>query len=145
MKNNPTEWIARLLIGIVVFFNLDAAFSFMFLPVLYSPGFELSGIPGQVIVQGMGLLFLMWNVPYLIALVKPSRFFISLIEAVIMQALGVFGETILLLSLPEIHPTIQSTTVRFISFDGGGLVLLVCALLLAWKIRKKQGPKSLAE
>lgn len=145
MKNSSIEWIAKVLIGIVVFFNLDAAVSFIFRPELYTPGFELGGIPGQAIVQGMGLLFLMWNVPYLIAMIKPSRFFISMIEAVIMQAIGVFGETILLLSLPEIHPLIQNTGIRFIIFDSGGLVLLICALLLAWKIRKKHDPKSLAE
>ena len=145
MKNRTIEWIARILIGIVVFFNLDAAFSFMFRPELYAPGFELGGTPGHAIVQGMGLLFLMWNVPYVIALINPGRFFISLVEAVIMQAIGVFGETILLLSLPEIHPMIQSTTVRFIIFDGSGLILLICALILAWKIRTKHNLILLAE
>jgi len=145
MKNSSIEWIARIFIGIVVFFNLDAAFSFMFRPELYAPGFELGGIPGQAIVQGMGLLFLMWNVPYVIALINPGRFFISLLEAVIMQAIGVFGETILLLGLPEIHPMIQSTTVRFVIFDGSGLILLICALILTWKIRQKHNPKSLAK
>ena len=138
MKKLIGEWIAQVLIAIVVFFNLDAAFSFMFQPDLYAPGFEISGIPGRAVTQGMGLLFLMWNVPYLFALVKPVRNFTSLIEAVLMQAIGVIGETILLLNLPGSHPLITTTTERFIIFDGGGLVLLIIALVIARKIRSSR-------
>ena len=135
MKKLAREWIAQVLIGIVVFFNLDAAFSFMLQPDLYAPGFEISGIPGRAVTQGMGLLFLMWNVPYLFALVKPTKHFTSLIESVIMQAIGVFGETLLLLNLPGSHPTITASTERFIIFDGGGLVLLLVALVVTMQMR----------
>lgn len=135
MKKLAGEWIAQGLIGIVVFFNLDAAFSFMFHPDLYAPGFEISGIPGRAVTQGMGILFLMWNVPYLFALVNPLKHFTSLIEAVLMQAIGVFGETILLFNLAGSHPVITVTTQRFIVFDGGGLVLLVVALVITRQIR----------
>ncbi len=145
MKKLAREWIAQGLIGIVVFFNLDAAFSFMLSPDLYAPGFEISGIPGRAVTQGMGILFLMWNVPYLFALVKPAKYFISLVEAVFMQAIGVFGETILLLSLPGSHPMITSTTERFIIFDGGGLVLLITALLITRQIRLSRKTGLLAE
>jgi len=135
MKKLAGEWIPRVLIGIVVFFNLDAALSFMFHPDLYAPGFEISGIPGRAVTQGMGLLFLMWNVPYLFALVNPVKNFTSLVEAVIMQAIGVTGETFLLLNLPGSHPTITASTERFIIFDGGGLVLLIVALVITRQIR----------
>ena len=145
MKKLIGEWIAQVLIAIVVFFNLDAAFSFMFQPDLYAPGFEISGIPGRAVTQGMGLLFLMWNVPYLFALVKPVRNFTSLIEAVLMQAIGVIGETILLLNLPGSHPLITTTTERFIIFDGGGLVLLIIALVIARQIRSSRKPDLLPE
>lgn len=145
MKKLAREWIAQGLIGIVVFFNLDAAFSFMLSPDLYAPGFEISGIPGRAVTQGMGILFLMWNVPYLFALVKPAKHFISLVEAVFMQAIGVFGETILLLSLPGSHPMITSTTERFIIFDGGGLVLLIAALFITRQIRLSRKTGLLAE
>jgi hypothetical protein len=136
MKLKNKNWIVRGLIGIVVFFNLDAAFSFMIKPALYSPGFELNGVPGQAIVQGMGILFLMWNVPYLVAMVNPQKHFISLVESVIMQAIGVSGESIILLMLQEVHPLIKATTLRFIVFDGGGLVFLLIALWITWKNRK---------
>ena len=131
------KWIVRVLIGIVVFFNLDAAFSFMFVPNAYAPGFELSGVPGQVIIQGMGLLFLMWNVPYIIAMLDPGRYFTSLIEAVIMQAIGVFGESILLILMPGDHAMIKASTERFIVFDAGGLILLVIGFIITLRLRKK--------
>jgi len=136
MKQKQRTWIARLLIGIVVFFNLDAAFSFMFNPAAYAPGFELAGVPGKAVIQGMGLLFLMWNVPYIVAVLDPVRHFVSLIEAVVMQAIGVFGETILLMTLEGSHPLIKSTTLRFIYFDGGGLVLLLLAFFIIRRGRK---------
>jgi hypothetical protein len=139
------EWIAQGLIAIVVFFNLDAAFSFMFRPDLYAQGFEISGIPGRAVTQGMGLLFLMWNVPYLFALAKPIKNFTSLVEAVLMQAIGVIGETILLLNLPGSHPTITSSTERFIVFDGGGLVLLIIALVITRQIRSSRKTELLPE
>jgi hypothetical protein len=145
MKKLAREWIGQILIGIVVFFNLDSAFSFIFWPDLYSPGFEITGIPGRAVTQGMGILFLMWNVPYIFALVKPTRYFISLVEAVLMQAIGVFGETLLLVNLPGRHPMITATAMRFILFDGGGLVLLVIALLIIIYIRKTQVSKLLPE
>ena len=145
MKKLAREWIAQGLIGIVVFFNLDAAFSFMVRPDLYAPGFEISGIPGRAITQGMGLLFLMWNVPYLFAVVNPVKHFISLVEAVLMQAIGVIGETILLLNLPGSHPIITASTERFIIFDGGGLVLLIVALVITWQIRKSRITELLPE
>ena len=145
MKKLAGEWIAQVLIAIVVFFNLDAAFSFMFHPDLYAPGFEISGIPGRAVTQGMGLLFLMWNVPYLFALVKPIRNFTSLVEAVLMQAIGVIGETILLMNLPGSHSLITATTERFIIFDGGGLVLLIVALVIARQIRSSRKSDLLPE
>ena len=145
MRKLAREWVAQVLIWIVVFFNLDAAFSFMLQPELYAPGFELTGIPGQTVIQGMGLLFLMWNVPYLFALVKPTRHFTSLIEAVIMQAIGVIGETILLLNLPGSHPMITASAERFIIFDGGGLMLLIIALVITMQIRRSKTSKLLSE
>lgn len=131
------NWVSRVLIGIVVFFNLDAAFNFMFKPALYSPGFELNGVPGQAIIQGMGVLFLMWNVPYLVAMLNPHRHFTSLVESVIMQAIGVCGESIILLLLQGEHPLIKTSTMRFIEFDSGGLLLLLIALWITWKNRTK--------
>ncbi len=126
------------MIGLVTFFNLQCAFYFLFRPADYAPGFELSGVPGSAIIQGMGLLFLMWNIPYLFALVNPLKHFVSLIEAVIMQGVGVVGETMLLLALKGEHPLIQASVLRFILFDGAGLILLIIALLLILRLKRSR-------
>lgn len=141
MKKQPnlfTSIIARVLIGLVTFFNLQCAVYFLFRPGDYAPGFELTGVPGSAIIQGMGVLFLMWNIPYLFALVNPLKYAVSLIEAVIMQVVGVIGETFLLLALKGEHPLIKASVLRFILFDGGGLVLLIIALFLILHFKRSR-------
>lgn len=123
---------SRSLIGLVVFFNLHCALTFLIRPWLYAPGFELDGIPGEVMVRGMGILFIMWNIPYLFALVSPVKNRRSLTEAIWMQTIGLVGETSLLISLPAGHEALRETALRFILFDGGGLLAL---LLAAWLVR----------
>lgn len=139
MNDKLRLWLARGLIGIVVFFNLDAAFSYLFQPALFAPGFELAGVPGQAMIQGLGLLFVMWNVPYVVAILHPLKHRVSLIEAVVMQAIGVVGESLLLLALESGHPQITASTVRFIIFDGSGLLLLLVALWLCRPLRRATG------
>ena len=123
-------WIGRFLIGLVVIWNLQCAIAFLWQPQVYSPGFELENIPGKAMVQGVGLLFLMWNVPYLVAAFHPQKHRISLYEAIVMQAIGLVGEAILLMLLPGEHLTIQATVTRFILYDASGLVMLFAALLI---------------
>ncbi|MBP9041291.1 MAG: hypothetical protein KBF64_05895 [Anaerolineaceae bacterium] len=136
-KSIRLTWLARALIGAVTFSNLLAAFQFMLRPEIYAPGFELQGESGAAVIQGMGLLFLMWNVPYIVALLNPVRYFISLIEAVTMQAIGVVGESLLLALLRGEHPLIRDSVARFIFFDGGGLLLLLVALgCVSWIKRR---------
>lgn len=126
--------VARILIGLVLFFNLQAAFVFIFNPASYTAGFEVSGVAGEKIVQGMGILFLMWNVPYVYALVHPVRNRTSLIQAVIMQAIGVIGESVLWLRLLPGHRALELTAERFILFDAAGLIALLVA---AWISRRR--------
>lgn len=127
---NPTLVIARLLIAVVIFFNLQAAFLFILSPAVYAPAFELSGVPGQTMISAMGILFMMWNVPYVAALWHPIRNRVSLYEAVAMQTIGLAGETFLFVTLPGSHPVLAATGMRFITFDGFGLLALVAAVLL---------------
>ena len=118
----------------VFFWNMQAAVLFLLQPQNYAPGFELSGVPGTSMLQGMGLLFIMWNVPYFIALLNPGRHRTSLTEAVIQQSIGVIGETMLRAFLPAGHALIHASVTRFIWFDAGGLLLL----LLAWLITSRR-------
>ncbi len=138
MKNIKL-WLSRFLILVVTFLNLECAISFLVNPGSYAPAYELTGDVGNAMIQSLGLLFVMWNVPYVVALIHPLKHRLSLIEAVIMQGIGVIGETILLFSIPGSHPILTASVIRFIIFDGGGLVLLSIALFLA--LRQKQTQK----
>lgn len=130
---------ARILIGAVLLINLQAAVVFVLNPTAYTPGFEVSGVPGNKLVQGMGILFLMWTVPYFFAFFQPVRNKVSLITAVMMQAIGVMSESLLLLTLPEGHLPLVNTAQRFIAFDAAGLAALLIAL---WITLKLPSPKS---
>ncbi len=127
---NKRLWLSRLLIGAVLFFNLQCAAAFLVNPSAYMAGFGLSGAAGAGMLRGMGLLFVMWNVPYVFACYHPVKYRVSLIEAIIMQAIGLLGETFILFSGSYDNVLINSTVLRFIIFDGGGLVLLLLAFLL---------------
>lgn len=130
-------WAARMCIGAVLAANVQCAIVFWRSPQIYAPAFELAGTAGEAAVRGLGVLFLMWNVPYLIALWHPRQRRVSLWEAVAMQAIGVAGETIIRLTLPPGHLTLEASLLRFILFDGGGLAGL---LLAVWLTRSNNGP-----
>ncbi len=120
-------WIARLLIGIVTAWNLQAAFAFIFSPNRFVSAYELSGIPGEAAIRGFGVLFLMWSVPYLFALKDPIRYQLALTLALLMQLTGLIGETYIYFTLPAVHAILGSSILRFIAFDGAGVVLLAVA------------------
>ena len=125
-------WIGRICTLTVLLWNVQCALLFLLYPAEYSSGFELSGVSGQVFVQGLGFLFLMWNVPYIIAALNPIKWRTSLIEASIMQAIGFLGEQWLLYKLPDGHLLLQATLSRFIFFDGAGVVLLIVAIFVSY-------------
>ena len=126
-------WIARLLIGVVTAWNLQAAFIFIFSPDRFAPSYELSGVAGEAAVRGIGVLFLMWNVPYLFALQNPVRYQLALCFALLMQFTGLVGESYILSTLSAENAILKSSISRFIIFDGAGLLLLVLAFLLIRK------------
>jgi hypothetical protein len=80
-------------------------------------------------VRGLGLLFLMWNVPYAVALWHLVRHCVSLYEACVMQAIGLIGESLIRSSLPVAHIAARAAVGRFILFDAAGLLALLAA---AW-------------
>jgi hypothetical protein len=128
-------WAARLLIAVVVGWNLQCALVFLLNPGRFAPGFELAGIPGEAAVRGTAVLFVMWNVPYLVALWHPRRQRVSLGEALAMQAIGVLGESLILTWLPAGYTDLHTSIVRFILFDAAGLILLAAARLLVHEER----------
>jgi len=133
-----TLWIARGLIAIVTAWNLQAALVFIFWPERFVPGFELTGVPGAAAVRGTGILFLMWNVPYLVALWHPQRYRLALGMSLVMQSIGLVGESMILVTLPHEHTLLYASILRFIIFDGSGLLLLAAAFwLIRWKSNRK--------
>ena len=88
----------------MLFFNIQCAVLFLWKPEVFAPSFELAEAPGIAMVRGLGLLFLMWNVPYAVALSNPQKHRISLYEAIAMQTIALVGETFIYLTLPATHP-----------------------------------------
>jgi hypothetical protein len=124
---------------VVVAWNLECALVFWLNPGLFSPGFELVGFPGAAAVRGFAVLFVMWNIPYLVALWNPKRHRVSLWEALAMQTIGVTGESYILFSLPAGYPILQSSLLRFVTFDAAGVLLLIGTILLARKESNNNG------
>ncbi|MFZ6030605.1 MAG: hypothetical protein ACOYYS_23095 [Chloroflexota bacterium] len=120
-------WFSRFLIGTVFLFNVQCAVSFWWSPQRYAPAYELAGEVGNATLRGFAVLFLMWNVPYAIAFWHPVKNRLSLWEAVIMQGIGVIGETALVSLLPAGHDVLRTSLNRFITFDGFGFILLLIA------------------
>jgi hypothetical protein len=126
-RDNPRRkpsllWLARFIVGLVFVINVSCAITFLLRPDRYAPGFELTGVQGRIMVQAIGILFLMWNATYPLVVIHPHRYRTLFAVVLAQQAIGVVGETWLLISLPVGHPALWATGVRFIVFDGLGLI-----------------------
>ena len=128
-KISMRPWIARLLIGIVTVWNLQAAFAFILFPSGFVHAYELSGAAGEAAVRGFGILFLMWNVPYLFAVKDPVRHHLALTCSLFMQLIGLIGESYILSTVTAEHILLRTSILRFLIFDGTGLFLLAIARL----------------
>lgn len=120
--------------------NLQCALVYWLKPEAYSATFELTGIPGAVALRGTALLFIMWNVPYLVALWHPLAHRLSLWEALVMQAIGLGGESVILFMLPAGYAVLRASILRFIAFDAAGLVLLAVAIVLTAGLSLRRNP-----
>jgi uncharacterized membrane protein YjfL (UPF0719 family) len=130
--------LSRLLIGLVLLSNLECAVVFLIHPEQFNNAYELSGIPGEAAIRGFAILFIMWNIPYVFALVQPVKNFLSLIEANLMQLAGLIGESWLITQIPLEHGLLQSSITRFIIFDGIGLILLFAAFCFIRPVKKQK-------
>ena len=139
MTDKSRFWLARTLIAIVTGWNLQAALVFILWPERFMHNFELTGVPGAAAVRGTGILFVMWNVPYLVALWNPRVYRLVLGIAIVMQLVGLVGESLILFTLPEGYALLSTSIARFVIFDGSGLVLLIAAF---WILNRKAESKS---
>ena len=124
--------VGQVLIGLVLLINVQSALVFLSNPKRFAPAYELTGIPGETAIRGFAVLFLMWNIPYVVALIHPVKYRISLYEAIVMQSIGLVGESFIFWTLPIEHSILRASILRFIIFDGAGLG----ALLIAARITK---------
>jgi hypothetical protein len=118
------RWIARAALGAVLIANLSAAIPYVARPGDYAAAYELTGVPGEVAVRGLGILFLMWAVPFVPAIFDPVRNRVALVCVLAMQVIGLAGESLMLVTLPAGHDALRATGLRFIVFDGIGLIVL---------------------
>ncbi len=136
-KDDRTLWLARITVGAVFLMNVSCALAFILQPELYSPGFEVAGVPGMIYVQGMGILFLMWNATYPLVIFRPIRYSALFVVVLIQQAIGFVGETWLWLTLPAGHSPLRATGLRFMLFDGIGLIAMAVAYWLLMRHRTR--------
>ena len=130
-------WLTRLVVGAVFLFNVTCALAFVVWPDRYAPGFEVRGVPGRMLVRGIGILFLMWNATYPPVLLRPGQHRTLFAVMLAQQAIGLAGETWMWITLPAGHAALRATGLRFIAFDGAGLVgmgLVFILLQHTWRL-----------
>ncbi len=129
--------LVRIAYSAVFIGNVMCALEFIIQPDCYAGAYELSGVAGMVAVQGMGVVFLMWNATYPVAIASPLRFRPVVGIVVVQQIIGLIGELWIYATLPAGHKVLAGSIMRFIVFDAGGLVLMAAAWgLLSLAIRR---------
>jgi len=126
----PAVWFARAAVGLVFAGNVACALAFILQPGSYAAAFELAGVPGETVVRGFGILFLMWNATYPPVMVEPAGQKTLFAVILVQQAIGVIGEIWLGLTLPAGHLALQEAGLGFLLFDGFGLLLMGIAFVL---------------
>lgn len=131
-------WACRVCFALVFIVNIQCALSYVVMPESFTGGFQLSGIPGVVAVQGIGVAFLMWNATYPAFIVSPLRFKTLGIVVVIQQIIGLVGESVILLDLPSMgYAQLAESISRFILFDALGLVIMAASLAFLFFVLKR--------
>jgi len=132
MDRKPASlWFARAALLAVLIANMTAAIPYVLRPADYAASYELTGVPGEVVVRGFGILYLMWAVPFIPAIWHPARNRVAFVIVLAMQAIGLAGESLMLAGLPAGHAVLRASGLRFIAFDGAGLVILLIAYRLS--------------
>lgn len=129
-RRKLAAWIARIVVLAVFAINVHCALSFLLFPEQYVGAYELSGIPGRVAVQGLAVAFLMWNATYPLVIINPEKHRTLFSVVLAQQAIGLIGEGMILLSIPEGYAILSTSILRFILFDAEGLAVMVAAFIL---------------
>jgi hypothetical protein len=144
-RRTAAAWLTRLALGIVFSLNVSCAVAFVVRPEAYTQSFEVRGVGGAALIRGIGILFLMWNATYPYAIWSPWRQRSLLLIVIAQQAIGVAGETWMLLVLPPGHETLRASGWRFVAFDSAGLVALALTTAVLWlteaRFRRRETPQ----
>ena len=119
----------RVAFAAVFAINAQCAVLFVLCPGGFAAAYELSGVPGEAAVRGIGVAFLMWNATYPAVIASPRRFRALAVVAVAQQLIGLAGESFILATLPQGHAMLAASITRFIAFDAGGLALMTASLV----------------
>ncbi len=101
-------WIARVLVALVFFINVQCALQFILWPEAYTAAYQVEGASA----------------------VRPDRYRVLFGVVIAQQAIGLVGESLLLASLGPGLEVLAGSVIRFIAFDAAGLVLLAIAFAL---------------
>lgn len=124
-------WIARVLIALVFAINVQCALQFILWPGAYTAAYQVEGASAEVMVRTVGICFLMWNATYPPIIVHPCRYRVLFGVVLAQQTIGLIGESLLLVGLQPGLEVLASSIMRFVAFDGAGLVLLAIAFMLS--------------
>ena len=130
-------WFVRIAFAAVFVINVQCALQFTLAPAQSASAYELGGVAGEAAVRGIGIAFLMWNATYPAFIVAPRRFKVLGWVILAQQAIGLVGETALFLGLPGGHDVLAASVLRFIAFDGAGLVLMAAAFACLLVVGRK--------
>lgn len=122
-------WAARTALAAVFIVNVQCAVQFVVWPDAFAPAYELAGFEGRIAMQGLGVAFLMWNATYPLAIVNPVKHRALFGVVLAQQAIGLVGESAILVSIPAGHELLASSILRFVAFDGAGLVVMAAAFV----------------
>ncbi len=131
-------WACRVCFALVFIVNIQCALSYVVMPESFAGGFQLSGVPGVVAVQGIGVAFLMWNATYPAFIVSPQRFKTLGIVVVVQQIIGLVGESAILMNLPSVgYAQLVESILRFILFDALGLIIMATSLAFLFFVLRR--------
>ena len=120
-------WATRIAFALVFAVNVQCALQFAFVPGDFAAAYELQGVAGEAAVRGLGIAFLMWNVTYPAFIAAPRRFPVLGWVILAQQAVGLIGESALLITLPAGHDVLATSVTRFIAFDAAGFAIMAIA------------------
>lgn len=132
-------WAVRLCFAFVFVANVQCALGFALTPEAYMGAYELSGIPGRVGIQGIGIAFLMWNCTYPLVIWRPERHRALAGVVLAQQIVGLVGESAIRATLPVGHDLLASSIDLFITFDAAGLVLMAASWVVLLLLEKRAG------